>query len=1019
MKLTAASLLFLVALLGVVFVMPTQTLAQGSWTHSFLDTNDDPSDWLTLTPVSVPGGNCTPILTGGNIIEGCTPVDNSANWSTWELNFPSCVITSLYVTVEYNRTRENGTATDVNYSRLNSDYVDIHYIGPANSESTFTLVGTNLNTLTTNVNFYGLARNNSASDGSYHRIVDITISGLGQDPFVNGSCDPGSTLNDVIHPLAPSDRDTEWGINALLDMDYVYSNDPDYFPNVGLEDFPLVPPPGYSIANGPTNTSTGVDYFTLLPEWYSTFAISNVYNANVLNVSDGFVVSVTPITEDMCRERVNPFAASWFFNKALRHNCLLVMPRSTVPGDDDLIFLIDPTAAYLVTISDSETGDFFEYLVTNPTVEAGSNILAGCILGTTLEILNLQPLELESVGLSAGCTIGTANIGCGLTGSVTWAIVSPITGKGVAFVTQRSVSTGESVSLRSRMVIDNVGSNACTSDESLASCLGTNPKFKNGGEGWTLNGPGVFNEPGVTLQPGASVETTYALQASYADYYANLNVSSPAYFSQVQVTIGAVSQTFETRQVAQNIQFQVDPPTLPVVPIIIKNTGTVAIFVEYFCVTDGPPSQPPGQCYFKDFSFTYGSPDSPWDENQWTLDKGIGLYDPIIDSGGLLILNNATFSQPVTLYPQDDGSGFDYRIRITYRVMWNETVASWATGEAQIAMEWPDGDGFNLIEQRPIADITAHPDPYQWKFQTFETQYIKTVTTDPISGEMTFLVANQYNTDMIGFVISEACIEPVTEPEFPGPPGGGGYIPPFQVTCTGDIPYPIGGDVGQWLAWHWHNLDQFFQCDLMKMLNSIHETAMDTYQVIIWMFRYSIATTLKFTGWGTGQVIPWLNGHFNNLAQGRVTYVDQAGGANVWDVLYAIINSIIAPIVDLLTRLLGGAAEILFNVVNGIISIVFGFFAQLFNFMGMIQNLLNSIVLSFNTATPEVIPGVPNCAVDPQGQMLCVGFWVMDNTIFSGPGALIIPLIISIASIHFIIWGVREFKRVFASIQAV
>lgn len=854
--------------------------------------------------------------------------------------------------------------------------------------------------------------NGSYSNNTGYLTVEVCYDDGGTPP-------PG--LADIIHPLAPSDRDTEWGINALLDMDYVYSNDPDYFPNIGLEDFPLAPPPGYSIANGPTNTSTGVDYFTLLPEWYSTFAISNVYNANVLNVSDGFVVSVTPITEDMCRERVNPFAASWFFNKALRHNCLLVMPRSLVPGDDDLIFLIDPTAAYLVTISDSETGDFFEYLVTNPTVEAGSNILAGCILGTTLEILNLQPLELKSVGISAGCSIGTENTGCGLTGSVIWSIASPITGKGVAFVTQRSISTGESVPLRSRMVIDNVGSNACTSDESLASCLGTNPKFENGGDGWTLNGAGIFNEPGVTLQPGASVETTYVLQTSYADYYANLNVSSPAYFSQVQVTIGAVSHAFETRQVAQNIQFQVDPPTLPVVPIIIKNTGTVAIFVEYFCVTDGPPSQPPGQCYFKDFSFTYGSPDSPWDENQWTLDKGIGLYDPIIDSGGLLILNNATFSQPVTLYPQDDGSGFDYRIRITYRVMWNETVASWATGEAQIAMEWPDGDGFNLIEQRPIADITAHPDPYQWKFQTFETQYIKTVTTDPISGEMTFLVANQYNTDMIGFVISEACIEPVTDVEFPGPPGGGGYIPPFQVNCTGDIPYPIGGDVGQWLAWHWHNLDQFFQCDLMKMLNSIHKTSLDTYQAIIWMFRYAIATTLKFTGWGTGQVIPWLNGHFNNLAQGRVTYIDDTGdgGLNVWDVLFALIERVVQPIIDLLTRLVGGAADILFNVINSLISFFFAFLGQIISFIGLVQSLLGSIIVAFNTSTALTFPGAPACDVNPQGNVICIGIWVMDNTVFSGPGALIIPMIISIVSIRFLIWAARDVKKAILSIGNV
>jgi hypothetical protein len=133
-----------------------------------------------------------------------------------------------------------------------------------------------------------------------------------------------------------------------------------------------------------------------------------------------------------------------------------------------------------------------------------------------------------------------------------------------------------------------------------------------------------------------------------------------------------------------------------------------------------------------------------------------------------------------------------------------------------------------------------------------------------------------------------------------------------------------------------------------------------------------------------------------------------------FDVILTAINgalSIGGQIIGLLLALITQAANVLFTVVVGAIVFVMKLIGILLGLLRLGQSLLASIITAYNTASPIPIPGLPTCGIDPQSSGICVAVWVMDNTIFSGPGVVIVPLLVAIGSIHLILWVVAEIRN--------
>jgi hypothetical protein len=289
--------------------------------------------------------------------------------------------------------------------------------------------------------------------------------------------------------------------------------------------------------------------------------------------------------------------------------------------------------------------------------------------------------------------------------------------------------------------------------------------------------------------------------------------------------------------------------------------------------------------------------------------------------------------------------------------------------------------------------------------------------TEAISDTFQIEVVVTDNSTIWGVIIDRACISPASED-----PPNDGIGGPFATTC-GNIPIPAGDDFGSWTMYHWRNLDKFFNCHLMVLLNRWFKSFDQFRLTMLYVARYWIAVGQHGADW-MQSLIWWLNGHFRNIAVGQVTVINESGGCN-GDILCNIANIIstlansfqpiidaLANVVNVLLGVLIGAASLFFILIGGLMGFAVALVIQLLYFLQLGHALLISLITAYSTATPTVIPGLPACATDFDSSLLCKFVWVSDNTIFAGRWGALFTILLSIAAIHLILWAVSEFRSI-------
>jgi hypothetical protein len=203
----------------------------------------------------------------------------------------------------------------------------------------------------------------------------------------------------------------------------------------------------------------------------------------------------------------------------------------------------------------------------------------------------------------------------------------------------------------------------------------------------------------------------------------------------------------------------------------------------------------------------------------------------------------------------------------------------------------------------------------------------------------------------------------------------------------------------------------------MVLLNKMYTLGKQEYLLAGWNIRYSQSQLKLWSSWLGKQFFPWLDGQFRNIAIGQVTTVYQTGGGQCSDlfcVLQTLINGLVTPlnsIVNTILAILGGIAGLFLSIISGLIALMIAYVTELLRLLQLGQQLLATLLAAYNNSTPVAIPGLPSCSLDPRSSAFCMGIWVLDNTIFSGTGAAIIPMLTGILSIHLLIWAVAELKR--------
>ncbi len=231
-----------------------------------------------------------------------------------------------------------------------------------------------------------------------------------------------------------------------------------------------------------------------------------------------------------------------------------------------------------------------------------------------------------------------------------------------------------------------------------------------------------------------------------------------------------------------------------------------------------------------------------------------------------------------------------------------------------------------------------------------------------------------------------------------------------DAACSDCIYQPTGDliqDIGQFIGWLWCGIARFFSCVIGTMIRNI------------WGVILQIAGFL-------GSVLGWLAQAFLNI----VTWIGSAistvaawvGGhlANFLTVAIDFIRALVGSAIGGLGAFVGVLFQLAYTIISAILSI-FEFAGQAIGWigtaLGTLGLLFTSLVSSVNASAATIPAWAPTCA--DQGSFLfgpCLGFYILDNTVFSGPVFYLIPIIMAIIGWVTIQWSLRSIQSFFAEL---
>lgn len=567
----------------------------------------------------------------------------------------------------------------------------------------------------------------------------------------------------------------------------------------------------------------------------------------------------------------------------------------------------------------------------------------------------------------------------------------------LTLVALRTTDDHTQVELLSKLTVDPEPGSACNADPRFADCLGSNPQFLRSGDGWSTTGVvnfAVGGPGGAWVEPGGTIYQLMTLDPE-AIYGLDTNVL-PGQTGEVELWIGSEHETFPVTAAAQqNISLEATTPEGSeigdgtVFEVGIKNISAGVLIVSHLCVAGDDHSTTPNNCYFHNPGFDLG-------DSYWTTDG-------FTDIGFLLLEDTQTASQPVSL-----GAG-DYRVKAVMQISYSGFTPP-GTGSAKLQYKYPGAGSYVDIGTVNVTDPL-------YRYQTFQADF---TLTDPVDDVMTFK-AVMLTGSGVGVMIDSLCIEPTTGSFPPGPGSGPIVEPPFYPDCQLVIRPQGDAPVQLWINYLWEQLNKFYNCTLMVFLYDLYHAVTTALNTFLMAIRYFLLFLQQSVRWLTTQLIPWLGGYLTNIAQGRTTTIVQMGGSDCHDIFCVItagFQQVITPLFDIAHQIIDTilsyvnlAVSLLLTTLQLILSIVIFLVQQFFNLFHTLSSTLTQLVTGWRTATPTAIPGLPTCQIDPKSDFICITFWIMENTIFSGRGQLIIPLLISIASVHMLLWTIGVFRR--------
>jgi hypothetical protein len=372
---------------------------------------------------------------------------------------------------------------------------------------------------------------------------------------------------------------------------------------------------------------------------------------------------------------------------------------------------------------------------------------------------------------------------------------------------------------------------------------------------------------------------------------------------------------------------------------------------------------------------------------------GAGLTNPIGETKGLLLTNKRASLQ-VLILPDHK-----YKIKLIY----HETVAS---SSSQFSVQLANSP-FMFVPLDGTADsqtFLAPPANY----------------TPDSSDHANFAIASQLyltGVPVLGrdLIIDYACLFD-TEPTRLGsagedPNGKSQEACSFvQFQGTGDFIE----NARRLIAWLWAGLKSLFDCVLRPLLAAIWGAITNNLSALIRFFTQLSAwivaqapLVFSWIGDSLGNLWRWLVGMLGNLLQIALNAVavllNNLG-------LSGLVNGIISFLESLpqAFQTAVNIATIVFEIVSHVIARLF---ELVLSIIGLVPLIIQATIAGFNNSSsiPFWAPSCSSTNTILAGP--CLGFYIIDNTIFDGPIFYIFIMIDGLVAVNVLLWAIERVKK--------
>lgn len=561
-------------------------------------------------------------------------------------------------------------------------------------------------------------------------------------------------------------------------------------------------------------------------------------------------------------------------------------------------------------------------------------------------------------------------------------------------------------------ILDPSDSAPCNSPEGYEGCMG-DTRMEDATQWQSSNGVSWLDS-GALMNSGSFIRSTFNLDADR-----NPRVIIGAYaipLGILSVSFGTASDPINQILGMSSFEFEAgDPDAGAFYTLELKNTGDAPIRLDFVCViheTDrsGNPQNPndipddqlppdviqaPGTqiCYFTDASFENG------------LDEWDQTGDVEEDDGVLLLPDDATIAQDLKL------KAGTYTLKVIVRL--------WTNG-AYSPDDDDDSNGVEIEYAYPATTFVTVGGMQAWNrfaIKSVATLSAEIVIADDEDGTFT-LRANVVSppTGVLGVQVQSACLTKAGDVDAGD---GDGLIKP---TC-GSIPTPTLSATapGTWFTWLWAQSNKFFRCELIRVINAMYSAMTQFFRTVLWSIRWMQASAIR-TGSFANVALYWLNGHLYNVAVGQVYTVVGGEGfdvsGDIGDVILGGLKSVIDLFISLLQRIIDFVFYLLnlvfvlaLDIVVALVRIGVMAIGFIISVLGQFFDLVNALFFAWNNSAAAPIAGVPQCAVEPKENPVCIALWMAENTIFSGRGFLFIPFMVAYGSAELLLWAISKLSK--------